>query len=72
LRKTLHKQTDKQTDRQTDRHYENNGQLAVNQQSPRIKFMIADRPCSRSRMLQNLSSMPDIISGKTDYAACLI
>ena len=31
LRKTLHKQTDKQTDRQTNRHYENSGDLAVNQ-----------------------------------------
>jgi len=36
LRKTLHKQTDKQTDRQTNRHNENNGHLAVNQQSERL------------------------------------
>jgi len=29
--KTLHKQTNRQTDKQTNKHYENNGQLAVNQ-----------------------------------------
>jgi len=30
------KQTKRQTDRQTNRHYENNGHLAVNQQSVRL------------------------------------
>jgi len=35
--KTLHKQTNKQTDRQTNRHYENNGHLAVNQKTQKVK-----------------------------------
>ena len=39
--KVEYKQTDKQTNRQTDRHYENNGHLAVNQQTKNSTFLAA-------------------------------
>ena len=55
-------QTNKQTDRQANRHYENNGHLAVNQQtSPLCTARLMDEGCGQREATQRWTGGAEVL-----------